>query len=414
MRIEEYLDAVCGEIRWKAARKQVRDEIKSHIEQRTDEYMTSGDTQEAAEEKAVANMGDAKKTGRELDRLHRPRCDWMLIGALIALLILGTIQSVTAIDPFPYPGGWITGLAAAIAGCALFALINYRSLLERMRHPAAIYLSCLAVSCLLCMFLLFFAGNPEIQRSHYFAPILFYLFMYGMIASTTVWILRISSKKEWLRFLVIQIFSVLALQIISGMDSILLMLCIWTVFLMAKARKKRSILPAATGTVFILIVWYFTSIPVLFSASSYDYWKPIYNLAGINWFGHGSLPADSFFMNAYPLTETIWQYGIAAGIALVCIFGVVLWRSWKMLRSIRDAMGRLLSVYFFVFIAFEVVLSIVIGLGLIPSYINAALPMFSLRYPLSFCQGSMIGALIGLYRMKDKYAPERPAETIPG
>lgn len=82
---EEYLSAVEEQIRCKKVRPMVRRELEDHIQDQRDAYISEGKIGREAEKLAVCQMGDPVETGRALDRIHRPRMEWML--PLMAILL---------------------------------------------------------------------------------------------------------------------------------------------------------------------------------------------------------------------------------------------------------------------------------------------------------------------------------------
>ena len=52
-------------------------------------WMDKGLSEEVAEDKAVEQMGSPIKLGQELNKLHKPKVDWFLIGLLVAAMGLG-------------------------------------------------------------------------------------------------------------------------------------------------------------------------------------------------------------------------------------------------------------------------------------------------------------------------------------
>ena len=86
MNAKEFLNNVSKEIRYKPANKYISDELESHIEELKNDNLCKGLSEEQAEETAVEQMGDAKKIGKRLNKIHRPKLDWKLI-FLIAVLI---------------------------------------------------------------------------------------------------------------------------------------------------------------------------------------------------------------------------------------------------------------------------------------------------------------------------------------
>jgi len=88
-KITEYLEAVRQQIRWKRAQSPVLEEIKNHITDQKDAFISDGLNEETATDRAIAEMGDPIVVGEQLDRAHRPRPDWPLLAVTAAMLILG-------------------------------------------------------------------------------------------------------------------------------------------------------------------------------------------------------------------------------------------------------------------------------------------------------------------------------------
>lgn len=86
MSMEEYLDRLTEQIRYKKARGAIRREVEGHLADQIEAYLEEGLEEEEAKAKAVLEMGDPVETGEELDRIHRPKMAW---GTITAVGILG-------------------------------------------------------------------------------------------------------------------------------------------------------------------------------------------------------------------------------------------------------------------------------------------------------------------------------------
>ncbi len=94
-------------------------------------WMDKGLSEEVAEDKAVEQMGSPSKLGRELNKLHKPKVDWFLIGLLVVAMGLGFLPVLV----FEYTNDVminkvifvILGVVTAIG----MMLLDYRKL-ERM------------------------------------------------------------------------------------------------------------------------------------------------------------------------------------------------------------------------------------------------------------------------------------------
>ena len=90
-RIAEYVRLCVGQMRCRAMRPVVEKELRAHMEDQEEAYLAEGKTPEEAERLAVAQMGDPVEAGMGLDRVHRPRMDWKVLGLIGALALAGIV-----------------------------------------------------------------------------------------------------------------------------------------------------------------------------------------------------------------------------------------------------------------------------------------------------------------------------------
>ena len=93
MQINEFLNSVCEQIKYKPIRNTIAEELKNHIEDKKEELIEMGQNEEEAEKNAVEQMGDAEIIGKQLNKVHRTRLDWKLLIILVVLLIFGFVIS---------------------------------------------------------------------------------------------------------------------------------------------------------------------------------------------------------------------------------------------------------------------------------------------------------------------------------
>lgn len=89
MNSKDFLDTVCNEIKYKPANKMISDELEGHIEDLKNDNLCKGYTDEQAEEKAVEQMGNAKKIGKKLNQIHKPKLDWMTLFLALVFIWFG-------------------------------------------------------------------------------------------------------------------------------------------------------------------------------------------------------------------------------------------------------------------------------------------------------------------------------------
>ena len=94
--LNEYLEAVGTQIRWKRARRPLLRELSDHIADQAAAFEAEGQSPGEALAAAVAEMGEPEAVGRELDRLHRPRSCWRLALTVAVLLGVGLALQLLA------------------------------------------------------------------------------------------------------------------------------------------------------------------------------------------------------------------------------------------------------------------------------------------------------------------------------
>lgn len=94
MDIKNFLDKVCGEIKYRPVRKGICEELKSHIQEIKEEYTNKGIPENEAEEKAVFQMGVPEEIGRKLNKIHKPKLDWRLLLLMVILMGFGVFVAI--------------------------------------------------------------------------------------------------------------------------------------------------------------------------------------------------------------------------------------------------------------------------------------------------------------------------------
>lgn len=101
-RIQAYCRQVCCQIRWKKTHKAVTRELQTHLQEQRDAYMALGMGEAEAEDRAILSFGDAVMIGTELDRVHRPKSQWLCFGILALLCLSGLLAQNLAALSAPY------------------------------------------------------------------------------------------------------------------------------------------------------------------------------------------------------------------------------------------------------------------------------------------------------------------------
>lgn len=151
--IAAWLEAVQSQIRWKRARPVLVRELERHLEDQRDAFQQEGKPLEEAERLAVEDMGDPVTVGTELDRIHRSRPQWGLLGLTIALAVIGAVLRVTFFQVggdyhYIFTHTLEKALLSLALGTAAMLAMYFLDVSRLVRHARVLYMGGLAVSLL--------------------------------------------------------------------------------------------------------------------------------------------------------------------------------------------------------------------------------------------------------------------------
>lgn len=141
LQIKEYLEKICEQIKYKPIRNEIAEELKSHIEEQKENYMEEGFSEKEAEANAIQQMGDAKEIGIKLNKIHKPKLDWILmiiIGILLSFGIIVTCIHTRCCTGNTYPD--YNDFTSIILGIAFGIGIYFMDYRKILRHSTLIYI----------------------------------------------------------------------------------------------------------------------------------------------------------------------------------------------------------------------------------------------------------------------------------
>lgn len=156
--IAAWLEAVQSQIRWKRARPMLARELERHLEDQRDSFLKEGRPPEEAERLAVEDMGDPVTVGAELDRVHRPRPQWGLLGLTLALAVIGAVLRATFFQiggdyHYIFTHTLEKALLSLGLGTAAMLAMYFLDVSRLIRHARALYIGGLVVSLLPLLFI---------------------------------------------------------------------------------------------------------------------------------------------------------------------------------------------------------------------------------------------------------------------
>lgn len=436
--IEDYLETVAQQIRWKRARPVVVQELAQHMEEQRDTFAESG--MEDAEQRAVEEMGDPVSVGLELDALHRPKPQWGLLILTIGLALAGAVLRIQLRENWIDP---VMTMTAFLLGCgALFAgyFLDYGFL---ARHSVAVYLTALAagIFSLLC--------SKNVNGASYYTryivlcyPVVYAFWLYfcrgkgwkGLILAIAGGI-----PPAVICTLTPYLFALLMLLVVGG---ILLGYAAWRDWFGIGAGKTAL----CVGSCVMVLCGILVSIAyphyaervaimlhperdwnsgylayVVQTLLQYARWYGEADLS--QWWECGEIPSQYVSQNPYSailpncesdnfLTMLLLRFGWLPFLAIVLIFTVLL--VWLLIRCLRhkSQVGQMIALSVIVTLGLQALGSLAVNLGY---------PLFSATFPLVignlhtvFSMG-MIGLALSVFRgesIDSSYVPRRRIHRI--
>ncbi|MEA3318711.1 MAG: FtsW/RodA/SpoVE family cell cycle protein [Bacillota bacterium] len=422
----EFLTKVISKVRSKEAHSMIIKELHHHLLELSKSFENRADSLKEAEEKAVQEMGNPFTIGEKLNKLHKPRMDWMLISLFI---VIGAISFLPLIGNAPgslflkQQAIWYSlGTIVLIA----FLFFDYRKL---RNWWLIFYSSGVLVLLYLPVFGLSVGGVKRWISFGGFtvdaatiSMLLFFLAWAGIFTKSDMF----NSWRQVMMFGLFWIPFMLFMMLPALPYSIFYFLCVLMMFTFSHIRKKSKVIMIAaklTTCLLFIVLILITSRGSLLSERFFSFLSPeqYYNgpgymyilirglLAEAGWFGNGlignsaiqSLP-DAHTEFAFPYL--VYSLGWAFGIALCILLIVFIWKISHNASKTKDSYGRILVVGGATLIAVPAIWNILMGLGFAP-IIGVSLPFISYGGTTLIFYSAILGIILSVYRQKDIVEP---------
>lgn len=402
--IEEYLDSVCGEIRTKSVHKQIRAELKEHIDSLVSEYVDNNMDRKSAEEKAVLQMGDPKETGAGLNRQHKPKIEWSLIVLTAMLAALGLFINRSYTSAFQKIIFTALGALGLIGG----SLVNYTRL-KKISFPAFVIFTAVLV---------ILGGD------------LGYIYMGGIhlsVSSLSQLLIPLSvgfmfKNKSELSFW--RILGIMAVLFFVPMLSYSIMFCACLFIMMTAAafkghfKKRLLAVPVILGAGSVGIFafknpYVINRIAAFVTKGSSDPLGSGYIVSNIA----AALKSASFVGKApegthwtvvenmhtdYPLINVLGQYGFIAAIAIIAVCAALIVRMYKTVGKAKNDYGYWLAFSCCTLLCLKFVMNILVQFNFMP-FMGITLPLIGMGGTDYIITMFLVGTVLSVYRRSDLF-----------
>ena len=125
MQINEFLNDVCKQIRYKPIRNEIAKELEGHITDLKENYIEKGIDEKEAEKEAILQMGNAEEIGKKLNKIHKPKFNWILCILVLILLGFGVL-----VNNLNHVNGYATTIIFSMIPFIIIYFYDYKKLIK--------------------------------------------------------------------------------------------------------------------------------------------------------------------------------------------------------------------------------------------------------------------------------------------
>ncbi|MBC1953582.1 FtsW/RodA/SpoVE family cell cycle protein [Listeria welshimeri] len=406
---EEYLDKVIAKVKSKQAHCMIKKELSNHLEELSHSFQKRGLSLKDANKKAMQEMGDPSTVGRNMNQLHKPRMDWLLIALFVLLAgisFLPLISDVVASNS-SFMKKQIVWLTLAILALIGFLFFDYRKLKDLWMYFYG--------AALILFFTPFLVGISLTGGGRWISlwgiaidspAISLYLFFIAWAGIFT----KVTDFKGWKKLVVLLILFwtpvISYIMINRFVFGIMYFFCVLVMSIFYYSHNRFAI-KVALGNLLIGII--FISTMILQSSSSYlsdtlISLKTILSQAG--WFGKGlhnnlTIPeTHTDFVFPFLVYSLGWVFGIFLCLLLLVFILRISLNAFKT----KDLFGRLLTLGGAVLFTVPACWNILMGIGIVP-IMAVPLPFISYGGSILLIYAALLGLILNVYRRKDIVEP---------
>ncbi|MCA1060249.1 FtsW/RodA/SpoVE family cell cycle protein [Rossellomorea aquimaris] len=422
----DYLNRVIRQVRSKEAKQFVADELQHHLEEEMRSLTKAGMDERAAEDKAIKQMGSAERLGMEMNKLHRPRVDWIMIGLVLLISSIGVLPSMHVSPELYNDNGFlfreITFLLIGIFLSALLMLFDYRKL--------RVFRWWIYGGTAFILIVLMFFPNTYINGEAHFRIASFTLDSTTAVTALVLsWITYFGNPKTsfwWiLPFIAVSLYS---LVMLPSAPAIFVFTLTLTALLWGRFKYKRkviiwgySFIAAFVGVMILNAEPYqlyrlyaFVQPEEYGSNFGYMYLRNHALMAEGGWFGvQGGTETINEGHTSFALTTITYYYGWITGGALILIGLFIMYRMLRHIRSIKEPLGQAIILGGVSLFSTQFLYNVGMTLGFLP-HTGMSLPFVSYGLNPTLQTFIVVGLFLSVYRRKSIISSGKKREEMKG
>ncbi|AKL95969.1 cell cycle protein [Clostridium aceticum] len=442
--IIDFLDKVCGQIKYKNVLGNISEELKSHIYELAEGYIERGMSEDEAVQKSVNQMGDPVEIGKKLDKTYRPKTEWSIISLLSLMVLIGGIalfsiasDQASFMHLSHYVRSYLVYTLIGIGICTVCYFFDYTRL-EKYSLP-------IFIGTIVFLFTIQKLGHQVNEVSYAriggltFNPVSIALPLWLLSFAGLVSRWATGSIKGMLKILGLASLAVLTLLAQPSFSSAVLLssglIIIITIAVMNKefvGNRKRILISIYGGAALVMFSLLFRILRqgsyianrlLVFLNPSLDphgngYINLLLNevLSGAKFFGKSDnlyLTIEGINRIALPEANTdfifayiVGAFGWVVGISTIIVIVLAVIRMFLATRKIRHQYGKYLACSIISVFTLQALGNILMNVGMAP-ILGFSLPFISYGGTNFVANMALIGVLLGVYRRKDLVMAEQ-------
>ena len=422
MSSDKFLKQVMSYIRSKEARAYVHEELKQHMEHSKWAWQKKGYSAEDAEQKAIEEMGSPSQIGKSMDKIHRPKWDFWLIGCIVCLVAVSFIPILTFDSAIQFGANMtsnfiinkIVHILVAVIVIAILIYVDYRKF-----QRFSIYFYGFA---LILLMMMKFSPNALAngEAMLHIGPI--HIKVWTVLPILLVAFAGFFAERKYTSWQLIILFIIPLFLIVNIPNLVVALMYVLVIAVLFSfsyfSRKVKRNLFLATGIMLFAIIGYlvfnanklfasyqtarilaFLNPEQYATTGGYMYIQLKKALKQSGWFGAETISYVPEGHTDFAFVQLIQAYGYAAGIGVGVLLLFVALRLLWILRKIPNSFGKLLVVAAMTLYSFQSIYSVFMIVGLLP-LAGVPLPFISYGITPLLLNAVLIGLVLSVYRRK--------------
>ncbi|MBY0755954.1 FtsW/RodA/SpoVE family cell cycle protein [Clostridium sardiniense] len=415
--VNDYLDNVCSNIRNTRMHSEIREELLCHIEDRFLSDLDKGLDDEEAIKNAVTVMGDYKKVGNDLNKIHKPSIEWGILISTILILCIGLIALNSLSNSLDLRELFISrSLVFSLIGIVLLFLSSYFNYIKLNVWSKKIYITSILLL-LLCLFheeviggsrAFLVLGSVSINILE-LSPILILISLCNLVKGVK----ECKSKMDFLEVYTLCFMPLIFMITFRNIPCIAIYVVgVCTILKIKKYKNRYILIPILVCFLLFLFAldgYRFMRLTSFLNPSSdpqggtYIYNQIHTALSNSVFIGQANdfttylMPG---FEGDFIFTFIIYRFGFLAGFITVLLCGFLLFKISKILMKVKNTYNKSLIIIMLTTLCIKFIYGILMNLGMAP-HIPISIPFLSYGGTSGIINLMLIGLILNIYKIRN-------------